>query len=210
MPDKEEVPGSSPGRPTTQHVTSVNASCSSCFHRSGHILLWDEVSPGPKLTSWITSLTSTFAGGYRSIDGALGRTAVGERMPRSSRVTSDPATRSRTVDRPTGPVEGGQDAVAGPLDQAGRRTPRPAGRSARRARSAAPASAGRPAPQRWVEPTMSVNSTVASSRVGWAMRRTPVMNRSTWSRASSGVSQNSDSSVPGSSISVAPGIRSAR
>ena len=25
--------------------------------------------------------------------------------------------RSRTVDRPTGPVDGGQDAVAGPLDQ---------------------------------------------------------------------------------------------
>jgi hypothetical protein len=37
-------------------------------------------------------------------------------------------------------------------------------------------------PARWVEPTMSVNSTVASGRVGWATRRTPVMNRSTWSR----------------------------
>ena len=56
---------------------------------------------------------------------------------------------------------------------------------------------------------MSVNNTVASTRVGWATRRTPVKNRSMWSRAVSGVSQNSDCSVPESSTKAAPGMRSA-
>ena len=187
----------------------------------------DEVpSPGPP---WPTTTPPSWSGPRDGEELPVAVDALQRLHPRSSRVTSAPTTRSRTVletrispgpaarhhpgrdvhrdaadvavtqldlagvqprpeldadagqlvpergcavDRPSGTVEGGQDPVAGGLDQpAAELLDQPAG-PARRGRSAARASAGRPAPPaRSVEPTMSVNSTVASTRVGSATRR---------------------------------------
>jgi hypothetical protein len=63
---------------------------------------------------------------------------------------------------------------------------------------------------RSVEPTMSVNSTVASTRLGSGTRWPPVRNSSISCSASSGLSQTKVRSAPGSSTSLAPGMCSAR
>jgi hypothetical protein len=60
-----------------------------------------------------------------------------------------------------------------------------------------------------VDPTMSVNNTVASTRVGVEGRRGAPRNSSTWSCAMS-ASQGSGMSVPGSSTSFASAMCSAR
>jgi hypothetical protein len=73
--------------------------------------------------------------------------------------------RGRTADAPAGTVEGGQDPIASRLDQ--------------------PPARLRNQPARSVEPTMSVNSTVASTCRGGGTRRTPVRNSSIRSRACS-------------------------
>ncbi len=60
---------------------------------------------------------------------------------------------------------------------------------------------------RTVEPTMSVNMTVASTRLEWVSWRTPVRNCSISSTIGSGSSINRMWSSPGNSTIWAPGIR---
>ena len=57
---------------------------------------------------------------------------------------------------------------------------------------------------------MSVNSTVASTRVAGTVPRTPVRNSSMWPSVTSGSSQVRGPSAPGSTTSRASGMCSAR
>ena len=82
---------------------------------------------------------------------------------------------SRAVDRTSGTVEGGQDPVTRCLDQMTVELLDPVGRSS----CTSSTCRQRRSPSRlacWVELTMSVNSTEASTRVGSGRRRTPVRN----------------------------------